>query len=242
MNIKKLIISLIILFINFILFSNSSTDYLNRILNYNEGRIDNNYDRLSSGTILLRDDPANYSIYEKLEAEIREIGKRINNDKDMISYYTYMEAVLSELSTMLQRIRELLVQKDNQLLSGDDKEIINNEIRQYYRQMEYDISQAEFNQVKIFSDLFKNADLKNYFDNKKYYDFQNVDNLLNFVIKQRSTTGSYAARLEYQNNGEEIKKQNTINFKKQQDTDYSSEISALKRNSLLLMINVMMLK
>ncbi len=241
MNIKKLIISLIILFINFFLFSNSSTDYLNRILNYNEGRIDNNYDRLSSGTILLRDDPANYSIYEKLEAQIREIGKRINNDKDMISYYTYMEAVLSELSAMLQRIRELLVQKDNQLLSGEDKEIINNEIRQYYRQMEYDITQAEFNQVKIFSDLFKNTDLKNYFDNKKYYDFQNVDNLLNFVIKQRSTTGSYAARLEYQNNGEEIKKQNTINFKKQQDTDYSSEISALKRNSLLIMINMLML-
>lgn len=51
--------------------TNSSLDYLNRILNGTGIEADKSMDRLSKVTILLADDPANYAIYSKLEGQIR---------------------------------------------------------------------------------------------------------------------------------------------------------------------------
>ena len=237
---RLLILLYIIISLN--LYANTSLNYLNSIISNNELQMDKSFERLAGGVTLLQDDPANYAIYDKLEAQIRVLDKRISNSRDMISYYTYMDAVLSGLADSLQKIRELLIQKDSPILADDDKDIIDSQIRQYYDQIKYDLNQAEFNKIKVFNDLLKGDEFNYYFDDKKFYDFQNVDNMLNFFIRQRSIIGATTNRLEYQINGESIKKENSINFKTQGDTDYATETSILKKYSLLFYINLLLLK
>ncbi len=238
----KFFLCIVILFFSLNIYGNANLQFLNNILKFNNYEIGKSYERLSGGTILLRDDPANYVIYQKLEAQMREIGKRINNNEDMISYYTYMDGALSGLDQYLQRIRELLVQRDNGILSNDDKSIIDDEIKQNYDQISYDLAQAEFNKIKVFGDLLNDPVFKNYFDNKKYYDLKNVDNLLNYIIKQRAIIGSMTNMLEYRIKGQAIKKQNTASFISHGDTDYATELSRLQKYSLLFMINILLLK
>jgi len=239
---KRNLLLIIFIFVTVYSFSgNSSLNFLNNVLNNVNLEVDKSYERLSGGKILLRDDPANYAIYEKLEAVIRETDKIVNNSNDLISYYKYMEAILSSISDSLQRIRELLVQRSSGLLDEFDKKIIDNEINQYYKQIEYYLNQAEFNKKKVFDDLLNDIELKSYFKKEKYYDFNNIEGLLNFVIKQRAVIGAIINRVETRIYGEEIKKENTVNFQSHGDTDFSSEISILKKNSLLFLINILLL-
>jgi flagellin-like hook-associated protein FlgL len=216
--------------------------FLNRILNNNQAEISKNYERLSSGYIRLQDDPANFAIYEKMEAQIREMDKRVNNNKDMISYYTCMDATLSALTESLQRVRELLVQKSDIIYADSDRAVIDNEIRHCYQEIMYELKEAEFNKVKLFTDLLSNKEFINYFDDKKYYDFKNVDNLLNFIITERGTVGAYSSRLESQIKGQAVYRENATRFKSQGDIDYSGEISNLRRNNVLILANILLLK
>jgi flagellin len=238
----KALLLIVFIISDFFIYSNSSLSFLNRILNNNDSAVSKNFTRLSSGVIQLSDDPANFAIYEKIEAQIREMDKRIGNNVDMISYYNVMDAVLSGLSESLQRVRELLVQKGDIVLSDSDKEIIDNEISQCYKDVEYEIEQAEFNKVKIFSSLMNDKDFINYFDSKKYYDLQNVDNLLMFIITQRGTIGALSTRLESQIQGQAIYRDNATSFKSNGDIDFAAEISNLKRNTVLMMANILLLK
>ena len=61
----------------------------------------------------------------------------------------------------------LLVKNENIIYSDSDREIIDNEIKQCYEDAVYDLEQAEFNKVKVFSDILAGNELKNYFDKKK---------------------------------------------------------------------------
>jgi len=236
------IIIIILIFLQSInSYSNSSLNYLNRILGLREKDTDKNLERLSGGVYLLKDDPANYSIYSKLEAQIREIDKRIGNNRDMISYYKYMESVLYGMNESLQKIRELLIQKDNVIFTQSDKVLIDSQIELYYEQINYDLREAEFNKVKIFNKLLNSNDFKNYFDNEKYYNLSNIDMLLDFIIRETSKTGALINRLEFQNEGDAVKNENGIAFKSGGDTDYSSEIGDLKKNSILFFANILLL-
>ena len=107
----KIFLILLSITVSAFAYSNSSVLFLNSILNYNDSMISKNYERLSRGTIRVQDDPANYVIYEKIEDQIREMDKRIANENDMISYYNYMDAVLSGINDSLQRVRELIGKK-----------------------------------------------------------------------------------------------------------------------------------
>ena len=73
------------------------------------------------------------------------MDKRIANENDMISYYNYMDAVLSGINDSLQRVRELLVKNENIIYSDSDREIIDKpKIKQCYEDAVYDLEQAEF--------------------------------------------------------------------------------------------------
>ncbi len=224
------------------IFIGASPNYLNSILQSTENTIDKNYNRLSSATRLLVDDPANYAIYEKLTANIRQLEKEISNNSDMISYYKSAEGYLENIIDVLQRIRELSLQKSNGILSDFDKDIINFEINHQYEQILFVLKNADFNKKNIFRSLLEDEEIKRWFRKEEYYQLSNIDNLLFFFIRQRSIYGAKMKSLEYQNQGKSIEKENMACFSSNiHDINYADELSKLRRNHLLLTMNLLML-
>ncbi len=241
--IYKIIMILILLVSSSVLFAeNSSLTFLNRILSGTEHEYDKNINRLSQGKILLVDDPANYAIYEQLEKHIRAFGKDIENQSDMISYYKYQDAILGNIIEILQRIRELLLQKSNGILSDSDRELIDSEVAQQYDQIVFTLKESEFNTKKIFEGLFESGVIKKVFTGEDHFRLDNVDNLIDFFIKERTNTGAKMKGLEYLVSGESIAQENMEKMQSHGDTDVGIEMSALRLNHLKMLINILMLK
>jgi flagellin-like hook-associated protein FlgL len=244
MNIlKKVFLSGLFILVSMLAFSeNNSLNFLNRILSGDEGQVGKDMNRLSGGKILLPDDPANYVIYEKMEAHIRGFGKEIINNGDMISYYKVEDAVLGYIVGLLQRIRELVLQKTDGILSDSDFEIIDTEIDQLYDEIVYTLNQAEFNKKKMFGDLLSDKEVKKVIDGNISYTLENVDRLIDFIVKQRTFAGTKINSLEYSIKGKSFAQENTQIMQSHGDTDYANELSTLKRNQILMLSNVLMLR
>src|SRR5437016_9732565 len=89
-------------------------------------------EKLSSGLRINRagDDAAGLSISEKLRAQIKGLGQAQRNAQDGISMIQTGEGALNETHSMLQRMRELMVQAGNDTLSGSDRSAIQAELGQ----------------------------------------------------------------------------------------------------------------
>lgn len=88
-------------------------------------------ERLSSGLRINRagDDAAGLAISEKLEAQIRGTRQASRNGQDGISMIQTAEGALIEVTSMLQRMRELAVQASNGTLSSTDRTAVNTEVQ-----------------------------------------------------------------------------------------------------------------
>lgn len=87
-------------------------------------------EKLSSGYRVNRaaDDAAGLAISEKMRAQISGLSQAQRNAQDGVSLVQTAEGALTEVHSMLNRIRELKVQYDNGTLSADDKTAISNEV------------------------------------------------------------------------------------------------------------------
>jgi flagellin len=221
--------------------ANETLDFLNRILNGAESGADMNIERLSSGKILITDDPAGYAVDQALEKFIRGLDRTNMNRADMISYYTLQESMLGTIIEILQRIRELALQETNGTLSDQDRGIVEQEMRQQYDEILYVLSQAEFNTKKIFSELAGSEAVGAYLAEPKFYRIENVDPLIDFFITQRGMVGALMAGLKYSIAGDQVASENMTGARTALDTEYGSEVSAFERNQLLIFVNLLML-
>src|SRR3954471_8375017 len=89
-------------------------------------------ERLSSGYRINRaaDDAAGLAISEKLRGQISGLGQASRNAQDAVSLVQTAEGSLSEVHSMLQRVRELAVQYKNGTLSSSDQTAIQSEVNQ----------------------------------------------------------------------------------------------------------------
>src|SRR3977135_4608738 len=89
-------------------------------------------EKLSSGLRINRsgDDAAGLSMSEKMRAQIKGLAQAQRNAQDGISMIQTGEGALSEVHSMLQRMRELAVQASNDTLSGNDRTAANSELQQ----------------------------------------------------------------------------------------------------------------
>ncbi len=220
----------------------SSLNFLNRILGWNEGEAAKNTERLSSGRILLTDDPASYAIDQTLEKYVRGLDRIMLNRTDMISYYRVQDSYLAGVIDILQRIRDLAFQRANGILSDSDRELIDAEIGQQYDEIVFTLARAEFNKKKIFEDLMESEIVRSNFTQEKYFRLENIDSLLSFFIRQRAAAGAKMKGLEFAIPGEAIARENMISAQTHQDTDFASEVSAFKKNQLLILVNILMLE
>jgi flagellin len=89
-------------------------------------------EKLSSGYRINRaaDDAAGLAISEKMRGQIGGLATAQRNAQDGISLVQTAEGALTEVHSMLQRVRDLRVQYANGTLSTDDKDAIRAEAKQ----------------------------------------------------------------------------------------------------------------
>src|SRR2546430_834244 len=104
-------------------------------------------ERLSSGYRINRaaDDAAGLAISEKLTAQVGGLDQAQRNAQDAVSLVQTAEGALTEVHSMLQRVRDLAVQFNNGTLSTSDKAAITAEVAQLSAEISRIGGQTKFN-------------------------------------------------------------------------------------------------
>ena len=110
-------------------------------------------ERLSSGYRINRaaDDAAGLAITEKLRGQITGLDQAQRNAQDAISLVQTAEGSLTEVHSMLQRIRELAVQYKNGSLSAGDRAAIQSEVNMLGSEIERIGQAAQFNGIPLLN-------------------------------------------------------------------------------------------
>lgn len=132
---------------------NSNTTALNAHSNLvkNESRLSSSIERLSSGLRINRasDDAAGLTISEKLRTQVRGLQRAQLNVQDGISLIQTAEGAMNEVTSMLQRMRELALQSANDTLTTTDRLEIQKEIAELKEDIDRISYDTEFNTKKL---------------------------------------------------------------------------------------------
>lgn len=111
--------------------------------------INKSLERLSSGLRVNRssDDPAGMSIGKKMETQIRGIQKSIENLHYAIGYIQTAEGGLQEITNILQRSRELVIQAANDTNTQQDREKIQIELDQLFENIDIIATTTKYNDI-----------------------------------------------------------------------------------------------
>ncbi|MCK1972641.1 flagellin Hag [Bacillus safensis] len=131
---------------------------LNR-LSANNGAGQKNMEKLSSGLKINRagDDAAGLAISEKMRGQIRGLEMASKNAQDGISLIQTAEGALTETHSILQRVRELVIQAGNTGTQDKDTDLqsIQDEIQALQEEVDGISNRTEFNGKKLLDGTFK---------------------------------------------------------------------------------------
>ncbi len=135
---------------------NMSALNTNRQLGITNKALANTTEKLASGYRVNRaaDDAAGLSISEKMRAQIRGLNQASRNAQDGQSLIQTAEGALNEIHSVLQRMRELVVQASNDTNVSADRKAIALEIRALTSEIDRIASQTEFNTMKLLNGSF----------------------------------------------------------------------------------------
>src|SRR3954466_6394064 len=104
-------------------------------------------EKLSSGYRINRaaDDAAGLGISEKMRGQIGGLAQAQRNAQDGISLVQTAEGALSEVHSMLERVRDLKIQINNGTLEDSDKNSIGAEVLEISKEIGDIVSQTKFN-------------------------------------------------------------------------------------------------
>jgi flagellin len=110
-------------------------------------------ERLSTGKRInsAKDDAAGMAIATTMTSQVRGMGQGIRNANDGISLAQTAEGALSEVTNMLQRVRELAVQSaSGTYQDATDRAYMQTEVDELTAQLDQVITNTDFNGVKLF--------------------------------------------------------------------------------------------
>lgn len=109
--------------------------------------------RVSSGYKVnnAKDSPNGIAESERIRMQIRGLQMASRNSQDGVSMLQTAEGGLDEMTSMLQRTRQLVIQSGSGANSPEDKQAIQNEIDQMIEGMDSIANNTEFNGVKLLS-------------------------------------------------------------------------------------------
>ena len=111
-------------------------------------------ERLSTGKRInsAKDDAAGSAIASSLTSQIKGQTQAIRNANDGISLAQTADGALSEVTNILQRVRELSVQSASGTYSDDDRKNLQTEVTQLQGQLTNITDNTNFNNVSLFGE------------------------------------------------------------------------------------------
>lgn len=127
-------------------------EFAYRALKNTNRKTSKSIDRLSSGNRInyASDDATGLTISEGMRAQIRGLRQAIRNTQDAYSLIQTMDGVLSETTSILQRMRELTVQSLNGTLSDGDRSMIQEEFKALQSSISDFTKKSEWNTMPLF--------------------------------------------------------------------------------------------
>ena len=124
-----------------------------RHLSGSQSKLATAMERLSTGLRINsgKDDGAGLAIGSKLGATVRGLNQAVRNANDGISMAKAGDGALSEIGSMLDRMRELATQKGDGALSTSDKANISTEMGALATEAKNIVSNAKFNGNSLLS-------------------------------------------------------------------------------------------
>ncbi len=112
--------------------------------------------KLSSGLQINKagDDAAGLAISEKMRGQIRGLDQAAKNSQDGISLIQTAEGALNEITSILQRMRELAVQAGSGTLATEDRAAITTEISQLKEEINGIAERTQFNGANLIDGTF----------------------------------------------------------------------------------------
>lgn len=131
---------------------NMSAVITNHQLLNTENSLSATMERLSSGLKInhAKDDAAGMAIATKMRAQIKGLDQASRNASDGNSILQTADGALSEVTSMIQRMRELAVQAANGTNTDDDKDAIQKEIESLKDEIDRISTDTEFNTKTLF--------------------------------------------------------------------------------------------
>jgi flagellin len=119
-------------------------------------------ERLASGQRIntAADDAAGVSISTRMEAQVRGLNQAIRNAGDGQALADTAEGAMTEITNMLQRMRELSVQASNDTYSLQDRTNLNAEVNQLKAEIDRIAASSTFNGQKLLDGSFASRTLQ----------------------------------------------------------------------------------
>jgi flagellin len=116
-------------------------------------------ERLSTGLRINRasDDAAGLGVSENLRTQVRGTAQAIRNSQDGIAAITIAEGAANEVSSILQRMRELAVQSANDTLTSTERAYTDQEYGQLVDEIDRIAAVTNYNGMKLISSTGTNA-------------------------------------------------------------------------------------
>ncbi len=130
-----------------------------RQIKLNNMELDKTQNKLASGLRITTagDDASGLAVSEHMRSQIRGLSRANLNAQDGISLIETTDGFLSNISSMLQRIRELAVQASNGIYTSEDRVQIQVEISAIIDEIDRIASHAQFNGLTILTGKFSQA-------------------------------------------------------------------------------------
>ncbi|TJZ74040.1 flagellin N-terminal helical domain-containing protein [Chitiniphilus eburneus] len=130
-----------------------------RNLNNSQTSLTTSLQRLSSGLRInsAKDDAAGLAISQRFTSQIRGMDQAQRNANDGVSLSQTAEGALSQMTDMLQRVRELAVQAGNATNTASDRDAINAEVASLTAELDRTAQTTQFNGQKLFDGTFTAA-------------------------------------------------------------------------------------
>lgn len=120
-------------------------------LSKSQSKLSTAIERLSSGMRInsAKDDAAGLAIATRFTTQINGLNQAVRNSQDGISLAQTTESALQQVTSNMQRIRELAVQSANASNSASDRAALNQEVQQRLSEITRIAQQTSFNGLKV---------------------------------------------------------------------------------------------
>ena len=233
-------------------------------LNSSQG-LDTAYERLASGKRInsARDDAAGLGVATNLESRVSGLNQAVRNTNDGISMVQIAEGAMAEVTSILQRMRDLAVQAANSSVGATERGFLDNEKDELVTALGNALKQANFNGTSLITAADVNLTFQVGADETDQLTFKigtmsatsltvggnnadmdtivkasqaivNIDNALNAVALARASLGAVQSQLESTvRNLSNVAENTAAAAGRIMDTDYAAETANLTKAQIL---------